>query len=246
MSEIKIKGIVISSIDYKEKDKLVTIYSLEYGIINAKLVGVKNPKAKLKPLKEVFCFADFDLTSSKGGDFYLITSGEVIENFYNIINDIDKFYAGCTILEILRIVGKMGERNEALFIETLKALKTLAYDTANEDMVLVKYLVKIFEAMGYKLALDKCSTCGENFIGKRYFDYTAGEITCVSCKGPTAEIIDPLIHSILRIISLCEYDKLKTLKLNKEGICSSLSMLIKNFTRRFDCILSTANKFPKQ
>lgn len=244
MNEIKIKGIIISSIDYKEKDKLVTIYSLESGIINAKLIGVKNPKAKLKPLKEVFCFADFDLAGTKSGDFYVITSGEIIENFYNIINDIDKFYAGCTILEILKIVGKTGESNEPLFIETLKALKTLAYDTANCDMVVVKYLVKIFEAMGYKLALDRCSICGENFIGKRYFDYTAGEITCVSCKGPNAEIIEPLIHSILRIISSCEYDKLKTLKLNKEGLESALNILVKNFARRFDCVLSATNKFP--
>ena len=50
----KIKGIVISSIDYKDKDKLITIFSLEKGLITAKLTGVKNPKAKMKPLKRFF------------------------------------------------------------------------------------------------------------------------------------------------------------------------------------------------
>ena len=242
MSELRIKGIVISSIDFKEKDKLITIYSLERGIVNAKLVGVKNPKAKLKALKEVFCFADFDLATSSG-DFFIVKTAEVIENFYNIISDIDKYYAGCTILEILRIIGRQGESNEHLFIENLKALKVLAYEEVDSNIVLIKFLVKIFEAMGYQLALDKCATCGQSFIGKRYFDYSAGEISCVGCKGPNAEVIEPLTHSILRIISLTEYQKLKTLKLKKEGLDLALNLLIKNFSRRFDYVLSATNKF---
>lgn len=99
--------------------------------------------------------------------------------------------------------------------------------------------------MGYQLALDKCSTCGQLFIGKRYFDCSAGEITCTSCKGINAEIIEPLTHSILRIISSCDYNKLKTLKLKKEGLNSALDLLTKNFTHRFDFVLRTSNKFPK-
>ena len=71
MSEIKIKGIVISSKDFKEYDKIITIYSLEKGIVYAKLTGVKKPKAKLKTVKEVFCFAEFILVS-KNSDFYTI------------------------------------------------------------------------------------------------------------------------------------------------------------------------------
>ncbi|MDD4110227.1 MAG: DNA repair protein RecO [Clostridia bacterium] len=242
MSEVRIKGIVISSIDYKEKDKLVTIYSLEKGLVSAKLIGIKNPKAKLKPLKEVFCFADFDLASSKSNDYFVITSAEIIESFYNIISDLDKYYAGCSILETLRIVGKTGESNEPLFIETLRALKTLSYENVDVEIILIKYLVKIFEAMGYQLSLNKCSSCGQEFIGKRFFDYTAGEITCIGCKGPNAELIEPLTHSILRIISTTDYEKLKNLRFKKQGIEDSLNLLIKNFSRRFDYILSFSNK----
>lgn len=239
---MRVRGIVISSVDFKEKDKLITIYSLERGIINAKLVGVKNPNAKLKFVKEIFCFADFDLVNL-GMDFFVIKTAEIIENFYNIINDLEKFYSGCTILQILKVIGKIGESNEILFIETLKALQILAYDEIESKIVLIKFLVKIFEAMGYQLSLEKCSSCGQNFIGKRYFEYSAGEITCVGCKGPNAEVIDPLTHSILRIISLTDYQKLKSLKLKKEGLNSALNLLFKNFSRRFDCILSIADKF---
>ena len=132
-----------------------------------------------------------------------------------------------------------------MFVETLKALKILTYEEVDSDIVIIKYLIKIFEAMGYQLSLDKCSSCGQPFIGKRYFDYSAGEITCVGCKGPNAEVIEPLTHSVLRIISLCDYEKLKTLKLQKEGLNSALDLLVKNFANRFDFVLRTSNKFPK-
>lgn len=248
MSEIKTRGIVISSIDFKEKDKLITLYSLDKGLINAKLVGVKNPSAKLKPIKELFCFAEFDLAGSSkiaNADYYTVTSANIIENFYNITNDIDKFYRGCTILEILKTVGKSGEGDQALFLETLKALKILAYEDVPGDIVIVKFLIKIFEAMGYQLALDKCASCGQAFIGKRYFNRTSGDITCQSCKYPDSMLIDPLTHSILRLVSGCDYEKLKTLKLKSEGVSSALNLLTENFADRFDFVLRTADKFPK-
>lgn len=236
----KIKGIVISSIDYKDKDKLITIFSLEKGLITAKLTGVKNPKAKMKPFKEVFCFADFDLITR--GNFSVITSAEVIESFYSIVEDIDKYFAGCSILEILKIVVKE-EKNEILFVETLKTLKTLAFDSVEPQVVVVKFLIKLFETMGYQLSLENCSKCSQRLIGKRYFDFSIGEITCAACKSMNAENIQPIIHSTLRIISITDYDKLKSLKIKKEGVIAALSLLTENFAQRFDRVLSIANKF---
>lgn len=241
MKERRIKGIVISSIDYKEKDKLLTIFSLERGLVTAKLTGIKNQKAKMKPFKEVFCFADFDLIDKN--DFSTIISGEIIGSFYNIVKDLDKYFAGCTVLEILKTIAKYGEKDEVLFVETLKALKTLAYDSVAPQLILMKFLIKIFEAMGYRLALNKCSSCAQNFIGKRFFNFAVGEITCSSCKGLDSEIIEPVTHSTLRIVSMTDYDKLKSLKITDEGMSSAINLLFKNFSQRFDYVLRTVNKF---
>ena len=43
MTEERLKGIVISAKDFKEADKLLTLFTLEKGIVYAKLVGVKKP-----------------------------------------------------------------------------------------------------------------------------------------------------------------------------------------------------------
>ena len=41
MEELKTKGIVIKAIDYKDSDKLVTIFSPDLGLIRARARGVK-------------------------------------------------------------------------------------------------------------------------------------------------------------------------------------------------------------
>ena len=47
MEEIKVKGIVVKAVDFKDSDRLVTIFSAERGLIKARARGVKKAKAKL-------------------------------------------------------------------------------------------------------------------------------------------------------------------------------------------------------
>ena len=78
MEQIKFKGIVLKSIDYKEKDKLLTIFSLELGKLTAVLKGVRQEKAKLKFAAMPFCFAEFVATNVNG--YYTITECYQIES----------------------------------------------------------------------------------------------------------------------------------------------------------------------
>lgn len=248
MAELTVKGIVLGGINYKEKDKLLNIFTLEKGLITCKLVGVLSSKAKLKSVKEPFCFAEFILSSKSNNEncIYTITSAVIIESFYKLVEDIDKFYFGCAILEIIKKIAPVGVANEALFIESLKALKILAFEEIMPEIVLNKFLITIFEAMGYALSLDKCAVCGDNFVGKRYFNLDSGEIVCFSCRSYNWQEISNLTHACLRLIAQTPYENLKNLKLKKEGVASALNLLKNNFENRFETSLSCIEKFPKQ
>ena len=65
MSETKVKAIVLGGIDYKEKDKLVNLFTLEKGIVTVVFKSVKSPNAKLKSAKEMFSFGDFIYVEGK-------------------------------------------------------------------------------------------------------------------------------------------------------------------------------------
>ena len=80
MEEFKIKGIVIKSIDYKDSDKIVTIFSAELGIIHARARGVKKLKAKLAFATQPFAFCEFMLIA-KGGFYSIINANLEIHSF---------------------------------------------------------------------------------------------------------------------------------------------------------------------
>ena len=100
MNEIKIQAIVIDVKDYKDADKKLALLSLEYGLIWATIKGVKKPKAKLASMAQPFCFAEFVL--NKKGEFYTVINASVIESFFEITSDFDKYIIGTAILEFCK------------------------------------------------------------------------------------------------------------------------------------------------
>ena len=64
MEDIEVTGIVLNSMPYKEKDKLIHIFTVELGTITGILKGIASPKAKLKFAGQAFCFGKFHLTST--------------------------------------------------------------------------------------------------------------------------------------------------------------------------------------
>ena len=66
MASTKVKALVIGGRDFKEKDKLVELFTLEQGKLTVSMKGVRGEKAKMKFAKEIFCFGEFVLENTKG------------------------------------------------------------------------------------------------------------------------------------------------------------------------------------
>ena len=64
-----LKGICLRATDYKEKDKLLTIATLEKGIITVKAAGARSPKAKLKSGCMPLVWGNFRLRKPKAALF---------------------------------------------------------------------------------------------------------------------------------------------------------------------------------
>ena len=62
------KAIILNTREYKEADKLATIFSRDLGKICVRFVGVAKPKAKLKANAQPFSYSDLELMRT--GDFF--------------------------------------------------------------------------------------------------------------------------------------------------------------------------------
>lgn len=227
----KIKAVVIKGNNVKEKDKNILLFSLEEGKIWATLKGVRGEKAKMKYAKEPFCFGDFILEEGKAGD--IVTSVDVIETFHEITNDIDKYFEGNALLEIVSQVDDSAERY-GIFMNFVKALKILCFHKVPKLEVLVKFMLDLFSLLGVGLYTKKCSCCGVDFHDNLYINYNVGEIVCSQCKTFQSEQLSKAEFSIIKILSEIDYEKLASTKFSEETLFRLLKILVKNFSARFD------------
>jgi len=234
MSDIKTKAIVIKSSDYKENDKLINIFTLESGKLTVQAKSVKNAKSKLKIFTQSFCFADFEITQK--GSTYILTGGSVIDSFFALTGDMDKFKAGAAILEVVDAGMREGEVRPEVFVILLKALKTLCYDNAAGTIVLIKFLTDILAVQGYRLNLNKCGKCGSDFFNRIYLNIESGEFVCLSCRSLNDYIEVPLpVYNAVRIISNADYAKLDSIKINGQILDDAVKLLIRNINDKFAC-----------
>ena len=227
MASTKVKAVVIKGVNVKEKDKIIYLYSLEMGKISVSMRGVRGEKAKLKFAKEPFCFGEYYLEEAH--NTYIVTAVDVIDNFYDLSKDIEKYYEASAILDI--VDKTTGESNPQVFIELIKALKTLCYEDVKKYYVIDKFLLSLFGAMGYQFLSDRCSSCN-SLLGLKYFNLDIGDIVCPACKTSACIPISDACYSALRIIDSTPYEKLSSVKLGGMGEVQAYNLLGQNYEWR--------------
>ena len=143
MGDTKVKGIILKLTDYKDADKLASLFTLEQGIITVKFTGVKKEKAKLKAVAQPFVFADF--TISEKGNNKTVTSADIIDNFYAILTD----YQKTIVLDIIKSIIPAQKQEKDLFVLTLNALKVI--EQTNELVATINYILKFVKFSGMEL-----------------------------------------------------------------------------------------------
>ena len=160
MEEIKTKGIVIKSTDYKDSDKIVTIFSADFGIINARARGVKKAKAKLAFASQPFAFCEFMLIA-KGG-FYSIINASSIDQFFDLTTDFDNYIFSLAALEVCQKTIKENDDSQALFLLLLNSLKTICYGEVSSIVVFIKFMLEALKFLGFGVTLSSCACSAIN------------------------------------------------------------------------------------
>lgn len=230
MDPIKVKAIVLKSSNYKEKDKQVTLFTLEKGIVNTIFKSVRKQNARLKPAKEIMTFGEFIFVDGKNN---IVTSVEIIDSFYDITKDIKKYYAVCLIFDAILHSMPYNEPNVTVFIDTLKSLESLSYGNENINVVVAKFLINLFENLGFKITFDVCSVCKKPLKVHKIFNYSYGDITCYACKSLNYKELENDIYSTFRLISITDFDNISTLRLKEECVKAVVDILCKSFENRF-------------
>ena len=204
--EFKTDAVVIGARDYKDNDKLLTLFTAERGILRVKIRGVKKPTSKLNFATQPFAFAEFVLVEK--GEYYTVKSAYLYDGFYALRNDVVKFYAASSVLAAANFTVPENEEFRPLFIATVQALKELCYTDADALETLISYLLLAASESGYLVDLSGCGVCGGEVDEAPYFDFGAGHFVCSECGGGS-RASECTYHELRKCAGL-SYDEDKT------------------------------------
>ncbi len=173
--EIKTEAVVLQTVDYKDNDKLLTLFSPALGKITAGIRGVKKPKAKLAFAAQPFCFAEYVLAEKAGR--YTVTSAYLHESFFSLRTDIVRFYAACAAAEVCLSILPENEVYDGLFIGYIECLKALSLAEENVGEALIGFILIALRESGYPLDLSFWEECDGDVGDKLWFDFADGRFT---------------------------------------------------------------------
>lgn len=183
----KTQGLVLKLIDYKDADKLASIFTFDYGVVTAKFVGVKKEKAKLKAVAQPFTFADFDFMQRAGNK--IVAGASLIDNFYGIMTNYNKTICGYIVLDILKSILPESKLEQDLFLLTISTLKNI--EQKNEFVYTIDFILKFLSFSGM----------GVEFVNTEYvyFDKTTADFS--ASKVNNSLPLDKVVYQTLKQIS---------------------------------------------
>ena len=218
--DVTTRAVALKATDYKENDKLVLLYSLEYGKISIHAKGVRKSGAKLKFACDQFCFGQYELAQT-GGRFTLKTCQQ-LESFYALREDILAYYAACTIAECLINYTEEGQNDPNVFVVLLRALEQLTVGE-NPLLVTLKFILDFLELDGFKLNFNDCSVCGKTHA-KLFLDVERGGIVCDDCRGVRSQQISAKVIACCKMLDGLPYGKLKNLNFTSDMLKEALNL----------------------
>lgn len=119
----KTDAINIRSFNIGEADKLITLFSREYGKIKAVAKGARRTASKFGGRLEVFSYNKLLLATGKSLD--IISQCETIESFYRLREDAGRLRTGLYFIKLVDLTTEERQSNEGLFDLLLNSLMIL-------------------------------------------------------------------------------------------------------------------------
>ena len=178
MTSTEVKGLVIRTVDIKESDRLISIFTEEMGVVSALARGARSLKSRQMASTMQFCYGSFVLC--KRGEHYWIKEASLIESFFGIRNSIEGLALATYISEVLCDIAVTEPERDLLRL-SLNSLYAISECKYSLDMIKAAFEIRAASIIGFMPDVLACSRCGEK-LGNFYFKIMDGSLVCYSCQ----------------------------------------------------------------
>jgi len=233
MAILKTRAIVIKTQEFKENDKLVWLFSEDFGKITAIAKGARKNKSRYTSSTLPFCYAEFVLF--KGKNLYTINEITIIDSFQQLLRNLDTITYASYFNELIDITLENDEVHKELFKELVAAFYFIKNDVIDIEVLARTFETRILRATGYGLNFNQCVKCRKKITMSNNIDSTLYGPICKDCEKLNSIYISNPTYNTLKFLNNFGMDKINRIivsKTSKNELYKILSFMIsQNYTR---------------
>ncbi|WP_425061278.1 DNA repair protein RecO [Sporomusa carbonis] len=180
--EYQTEAILLTARDWGVADRVVTLFSREYGIITAMAYGTRKPKSKLGGALQPFIHLNLSMSGGKGMD--VIKQCEVHTSFRDIREDLSRLAYANFIAELTTGLWPERQSEPEVFDTLLCVLNLIA--TRNPRIAALAGAWNLMVLAGFQPEYEWCAHCGRKLNLPAYFNFADGGGVCSECSSPNA------------------------------------------------------------
>ena len=205
------QGIILRQTKLGEFDKILTIYTPEFGKLRAVAKGACRPQSKLGGNVEPLTHSLMLL--AKGRNLDIVTQSQTINGFLALKSGLWRMACGLYILELMDSFTVEGGANPPLFDLLLEILNQLSQPESDET-ILRYFELHILHYLGYRPQLHRCVSCDLPLKPiVNFFSPGKGGLLCPHCKSEENNRYEQIEAISLRTSIPLSVEALKVLRL---------------------------------
>ena len=179
---LKLRAIVLRTVDYGERDRVVALLSRERGKLSAFARGARTSRRRFGGALEPFHLVSAELGERPGAELWTLREVTVESAFAGIRADLARIACASYASELARELVRDAEPHEDLFdllagyLARLDAAPARPWDLRGFELGALR-------AAGLMPRLDACARCGAPAAGRTArFDPAHGGVLCEGCR----------------------------------------------------------------
>ncbi len=178
------EAIVLGRIDFREADRILTVYTPHRGKFRVIAKGARRPLSRLGPHLEYFTRCRLML--AKGRELDTVTGAETVDAHSGLRTDLDAYGHASHLAEILNRLTEDRQENEAAYDLLASSLHLLS-DGVDPFAVARHYELALLTLLGFKPELYRCVACDAELAAvSNAFSSRLGGSLCPRCRTADA------------------------------------------------------------
>lgn len=187
MKDYQTQAILLAARDWSGADRVVTLFSREYGKITALAYGARNAKNRMAGVLQPFSHVDVAIQSGKSID--TIKQCELKQSFREIREDLTAMAYASFLAEIVAELWPEREPDPRVFALLIGAFTLIT--SRNPRIVAQAAAWQLLALAGFTPQLDRCVICQAECSPPAGFNAEAGGMVCADCGGQKSVIFLP-------------------------------------------------------